>query len=195
MIGTFVARFAWGMKAADARRPQAANLRSGYQFQPGIGPHSEDATVRLVMNELGFANTATGVAYPEGNRQRCDLCFGREAPFDWAVEFKMLRFLGDNGKENDNVLMHILSPYASHNSALSDCTKLATSHIARRKAVVIFGYEASIISLQPAIGAFEVLASRVVTLGPRHYAREEGLVHPVHSVACVFGWEVRPLPE
>jgi hypothetical protein len=36
----------------------------------------------------------------------------------------MLRLMGDNGKPNDNMLMHILSPYPSHRSALTDCQKL-----------------------------------------------------------------------
>ena len=34
----------------------------------------------------------------------------------------MLRFMGDNGKLNDNIVMHILSPYPEHRSALTDCT-------------------------------------------------------------------------
>jgi hypothetical protein len=33
----------------------------------------------------------------------------------------MLRLLGDNGKLNDNMLMHVLSPYQAHRSALTDC--------------------------------------------------------------------------
>jgi len=40
---------------------------------------------------------------------------------------KMLRLMGDNSKPNDNMLMHILSPYPSHRSALTDCQKLAAS--------------------------------------------------------------------
>ena len=41
----------------------------------------------------------------------------------------MLRFLGDNGKPNDNILMHVLSPYPQHRSALTDCEKLARSSV------------------------------------------------------------------
>ena len=36
---------------------------------------------------------------------------------EWAIEVKMLRLMGDNGKPNDNMLMHILSPYERHRSA------------------------------------------------------------------------------
>jgi hypothetical protein len=45
----------------------------------------------------------------------------------------MLRIFGDNGKLNDNMLMHVLSFYPAHLSALTDCGKLAnrTSPAAR----------------------------------------------------------------
>ena len=53
----------------------------------------------------------------------------RPAPvWDWAIEAKMLRMFGDNGKLNDNMLMHVLSPYPAHRSALTDCGKLAHSN-------------------------------------------------------------------
>jgi hypothetical protein len=50
------------------------------------------------------------------------VCLGGPAPWEWAIEVKMLRFMGDNGKLNDNIVMHILSPYPEHRSALTDCT-------------------------------------------------------------------------
>lgn len=52
----------------------------------------------------------------------------------------MLRMFGDNGKLNDNMLMHVLSPYPAHRSALTDCQKLVRSALPGRKAIVVFGY-------------------------------------------------------
>ena len=52
----------------------------------------------------------TNISYPNG-RQKCDLCVGTPLTWEWAVEIKMLRLMGDNGKPNHNMLMHILSPY------------------------------------------------------------------------------------
>jgi hypothetical protein len=52
----------------------------------------------------------------------------------------MLRLMGDNGKPNDNMLMHIVSPYSSHRSALTDCQKLAASGFSESLAVLIYGY-------------------------------------------------------
>lgn len=53
------------------------------------------------------------------------------------MEVKMLRLMGDNGKPNDNILMHILSPYPEHRSALTDCDKLRGSNLSDRCAVMI----------------------------------------------------------
>lgn len=79
--------------------------------------------------------------YPSASRQICDLCLGVAPNGDWAIEVKMLRFLEDNGKPNDYMLMHILSPDAEHRSALTDCEKLVTKGPKGRKAVLIFGYD------------------------------------------------------
>ncbi|MDR7549433.1 MAG: hypothetical protein QN131_05755 [Armatimonadota bacterium] len=147
-LDELVADFAVGIKSADARRPQAVNVRSKKPFQPGVGPHSEAETVELVMTELAALKPSTyagkfalGVPYPEASRQKCDLCFGRPGSWELAVEVKMLRILGDNGKANDNILMHIFSPYPAHRSALTDCSKLASTRLAPRRGVLIYAWE------------------------------------------------------
>lgn len=196
-LDEFVTDFAVGIKSADARRPQAVNVRSKEHFQPGIGPHSEAQTVEFVMTELAalkpsmYANCfGVGVPYPEASRQKCDLCLGRPGLWEWAVEVKMLRILGDNGKANDNILMHIFSPYPAHRSALTDCSKLASTSLATRRAVLIYGYDANEWPLDPAIETFEVLAARRVQLGPRQHASFSGLIHPVHASGQVYAWEI-----
>jgi hypothetical protein len=102
----------------------------------------------------------------------------------------MLRFLGDNGKENSNILMHILSPYPAHRSALTDCDKLVQSGLRGRKAIIIYGFDHTDWPLDPAVEAFEELASSRVSLGVRQEAGFFGLIHPVHSAGRVFGWEI-----
>jgi hypothetical protein len=164
-------------------------------FAPGIGPHSEAETVRLVVNELtqfstSYINLRQGVPYPLLPRQKCDLCLDAEEPDGWAMEIKLLRLLGDNGKLNDNMLMHILSPYPQHRSAVTDCLKLLASGFKSRKAVIVFGYEAAEWPLTPAIDAFEALASRIAELRASPSAYFGGLRHPIHSNGRVFGWEL-----
>lgn len=192
-----VADFAEGMALADAKHPQAINRRSKKPFQPGIGPHTEAATVSLVgavlMERYSSRYEGTwheSVPYPGQKRQRCDLCLGHPPQWDWAVEAKMIRFLGDNGKANDNILMHVLSPYPADRSALTDCVKLVETGLAAREAILIFGYEHEDWPLEPAVRAFELLAGDRVALSSRYSADFDGLIHPVHQRGRVYGWEL-----
>lgn len=194
----FVADFAEAMRTVDARAPVAERARGKGTFQPGIGPHTEDAVVAMCVTEMARAHPARygahsrAVPYDSMSRARCDLCFGAAPRREWAIEAKLLRFLGDNGRPNDNMLMHILSPYPQDRSALTDCSKLAASPIAERKAVMIFGYPHEEWPLEPAISAFERLAAASVRLGARRSAGVDGLIHPVHRAAAVYAWEIDP---
>ena len=188
------------IRRIDSRRPQASNARTGAAYQPGIGPHPETQAVALIVAELSSINPEryarqlyTDIPYQGLSRQKCDLCCGTPGNFDWAVEIKMLRLMGDNGKPNDNMLMHILSPYPADRSALTDCSKLLTAGLGRRKAVVIYGFDYPDLPMDPAIEAFELLARARVQLGPRASAAYADLVHPVHQAGRVFGWEIRRL--
>jgi hypothetical protein len=182
--------FAAGLIQADAKSPRWG------AYQPGIGPHTEVQTVALVLAELGrehallYGSVQTSVPYPISLRQKCDLLISPSGGRSWAVEVKMLRLMGDNGKPNDNMLMHILSPYPSHRSALTDCQKLAASGFSGSLAVLIYGYDYDALPMEPAVAAFEQLAKQRVRLGPRQFARFEGLIHPVHRRGGVFVWEV-----
>jgi len=198
-LATIVDDFAVCIKRADARQPQAVNIRSKEPFQAGIGPHSESQVVKLVTDEMVLYHPAlykdsivTSVPYPEFPRQKCDFCIGSASSWEWAVEVKMLRFLGDNGKLNDNILMHIFSPYPEHRSALTDCTKLSGSQLGLSKAVLIYGYEHDDWPLGPAIEAFEILANAKVGLSPRCEAEFDGLIHPIHARGRIFGWRLSP---
>lgn len=191
-----VSDFAAALRAADSLRPVATRSGGKGTFQPGIGPHAEDAMVRLCVEELvridaaRYGQHARGVGYGGRGRSKCDLCFGAAPDWEWAVEAKLLRFLGDNGKPNGNMLMHILSPYAQDHSALTDCIKLAEGGLGRSRAIIIFGFEDTRWPLMPAIEAFELLARSRIELGRRCTASSGTLVHPVHREASVFGWQI-----
>ena len=197
-LSHFVDSFAWAMSAVDVKRPQAANARTGIAYQPGIGPHTESQTVSLVIAHMAetspvlYSTIEREVPYPSAPRSKCDLRIRVEGE-SWIVEAKMLRVMGDNGKPNDNILMHILSPYSAHRSALTDCEKLVSSGFEGRKAVLIFGYEYEGFPMEPALWAFETLARAKVRLSPRYEARMQNLVHPVHETGRVVAWEAAPL--
>jgi hypothetical protein len=127
-----------------------------------------------------YASVEREIPYPSAPRSKCDLRIKVEGEY-WVVEVKMLRVMGDNGKPNDNILMHILSPYAAHRSALTDCQKLVLSGFEGRKAILIFGYEYDDFPMEPALWAFETLAKAKVRLSQRYEAQMQNLVHPVHQ--------------
>ena len=186
-----------GFHQADARSPQHVS-RTGRAYQPGIGPHSENSAVALVLAELPHGvleGMVCGqfVPYPGVQRQKCDVWFGE--PLEWVVEIKMARFRGDNGKPDDTALKDLLSPYSSDRSALTDCQKLAESGFACRKALIVYGFEYEDRPLEPALDALELLARARVVVGPRVEAVIGSLVHPVHSLGRLFAWEVLGMPE
>lgn len=172
-LAEFVADFAKGIELADKRGPIAVNARNESAFQSGLGPHSENETIKLVLSELSafngeeYQSYALGVPYPQMSRKKCDLCLGHAPNWTWTIEVKLLRLYGDNGKLNDNMLMHILSPYPEHRSALTDCQKLLDSGLQGRKAIVMYAYESTQFPTTPALHAFELLANDCVQLSPR----------------------------
>jgi hypothetical protein len=181
--------------AVDARLPVAKNRRTGIAFGAGLGPHSETETFKLIVEEARLMDStwltdaAFGIPYPESSRQKCDLRLSTAAG-DLFVEGKLLRLKGDNGKPNDNMLMHIVSPYPQHRSALTDCIKMAKSHLPGVKVVIIIGYSYPDLPLEPAIRAFETLAQSEVRLGKRHEAQFCDLKHPVHREGSIMAWRV-----
>ena len=102
----------------------------------------------------------------------------------------MLRLRGDNGKPNDNMLMHILSPYAEHRSALTDIDKLRSSGFTCDKAVLIYGYDDAEFPTSTAIDAFETLARSRCLLSEQRRASVRNLVHPVHASGEVMAWQI-----
>lgn len=195
-LAEVVLDFGVALKAVDGRRPTAINLRTKAAFQAGIGPFAEAKATELIFaemaqtNPLRYSSYKANVPYVSSPRKKCDVCVGVEPMWQWCIEVKLLRLLGDNGKLNDNMLMHILSPYDEHRSALTDCGKLLESGLNGRKAIVIYGFSDPAWPLEPAVDAFESLAGARHRLGPRHSDLFDGLVHPVHSQGGVFGWEL-----
>ena len=203
-LDRLVLDFARGVERADAHGYQHTGQTR--TFAAGIGPHSEDRTVELVLAEMtdrdpeSYGPSARHVPYEPGSRQECDLCLGEPPTWTWAIEVKLLRMLGDNGKEDPNMPKRILSPYPAHNSALTDTRKLAAGTLGHRRAILIVAYDypnerrpSMRFRAEPMVDAFETLArSGPITLGPRQSARFEGLIHPHHREGFVFGWEVEP---
>jgi len=158
-------------------------------FQPGVGPYGEPQLVKLIT---AFLNRSPKYHNAACTRRTPDLLI----PNHWAVEFKITRPFGDNGKEAENWSVNLLHPYAGNVSTIGDCHKLLKLPGLERKAVVVIGYEhvPAQVDLTPLVRSFEVIAGQVagIRLSDRVECRREGLVHAVHQSFRVFAWEVLP---
>jgi len=158
-------------------------------FQPGVGPYGEPQLVKLIATHLNGLPKYCGSVC---TRRTPDLLIQNH----WAIEFKITRPFGDNGKEAENWSVNLLHPYAGNVSTIGDCHKLLKLPGLERKAVVVIGYEhvPAQVDLTPLVKSFEVIAEQVagIRLSDRVECRREGLVHPVHQCFRVFAWEVLP---
>lgn len=156
-------------------------------FQAGVGPYGEPQLVKLIAAYLNQLPNYRGTV----RTKRCpDLLI----PSEWAVEFKITRPFGDNGREAENWSVNLLHPYPGNVSTIGDCYKLAKYEGPERRAVFVVGYEhvPPKIDLTPLIESFETIAKNVVgmALSQRIETRHCELIHPVHKSLRVFAWEL-----
>ena len=161
------------------------------QFQPRVGPYGEPQLLKLIAGHL---NTLAKYGNRVVTKRTPDLLI----PNEWALEFKITRPFGDNGKEAENWSVNLLHPYPGNVSSIGDCLKLLAMSGPERRAIVTIGYQhvPPKIDLTPLIQSFEQIAAQVahISLSGRVELRSEGLVHPVHQSVCVFAWEVLAKP-
>jgi hypothetical protein len=178
-----VTDIAMGLSALDAA---GSRFR---EFQPGVGPFGEPQLVKQIATYLNALSKYCGAV----RTKRCpDLLI----PKEWAIEVKITRPYGDNGKEAENWSVNLLHPYPGNTSSIGDCYKLLSLTTPERKAVLVVGYEHAPpkIDLTPLVKSFETIATCVagMNLGPRVEECCKGLIHPVHQTAKLFAWEVLP---
>ena len=181
-LGVIINAFADALVAVDATK------QAHKKFQPGIGPFGEADAVRAALPYLCTANQRL---FGDARMRRTpDLLL----PNTWALEFKLIRPFGDNGKPAEHWSQNVLHPYRGNTSALGDCLKLLENDLTERKGIIVFGYEhtPAQIDLEPAIAGFELLARELlhIELSDRIEERRTELVHPIHQAVRVFGWEV-----
>ncbi len=156
-------------------------------FSPGVGPYGEPQLLSQVAARLNAALPCDGRIC---TKRTPDLLI----PEQWAVECKIARPFGDNGKPAENWSVNLLHPYPGNTSLLGDCLKLQSLGGSTRKAAIVVGYEHTPpqISLLPLLLAFEVLAKDVVSvrLSARVQEIRTGLMHPIHQQVTVAAWEI-----
>ena len=186
-----ISDFALSMKKIDSAKPVYVSQRKNKNvYKPGIGPHTETATINLVVNELKqdkfYTKIEREIKYPN-SRKSCDLKFNINNKILFS-EVKMMRIMGDNNKANDNIFMHIFSPYEKQNSALTDGLKLLKSGFDGEKSIIIYGYDYDDFPIEKTISLFEKTTKDFFNISERYSASFEKLVHPVHTRGSVYGW-------
>ena len=181
-LTTVIDAFAEGLHAID--RCGVAHKA----FQLGVGPYGEADAVRRALQHMRDINPQL---FGNARTKRLpDILI----PGQWALEAKIIRPFGDNGLPAEHWSENILHPYPGNTSSLGDCIKLLQSGLPERKGIIVFGYEhaTAVVPLDPAVRSFELLAAQImqVKFTPRVERRIEGLIHPVHQVLRVFGWEI-----
>ena len=125
---SLVADFASALAEVDATNPVGSSGR----FRPGCGPLTESQVTALILRRLRERNAAYSCAaakrYPNG-RAECDFVL----PGEWAVEVKLARPFGDNGKPAERWSENLLYPYPGNTSSLGDCLKLLNSDFPERE--------------------------------------------------------------
>ncbi len=143
------------LKEYDAEKPIHK------EFKAGIGPFGEPQIVSIIsakLNQVGILAKT---------RRTPDL----DINTDWAIEFKIVRPFGDNGKEAENWTVNLLHPYPGNVSLIGDALKLLQLPNFSHKGLFIIGYEhnPAKIGLDPIIESFELIAQNVmkIKLGKR----------------------------
>ena len=190
-IEKFATDFAQALKLADEKRPQEKT------YKPGIGPHEEDHQVELaleVLNGQGKYIECGKKIYPN-SRQECDLVIDGKL----AVEFKLLRPLGNNGEENGtDWLSKILYPFHGHKSAIGDVLKLKRSGFSEKKVIALLTYfpiknNEVKEKIDTTLTCFELILNEVykVQLGERVSEKFNDLIHPLHNTGVLHCWEIK----
>jgi hypothetical protein len=157
-------------------------------YQPGVGPYGEPQVVKKIIEYIReeypdyYANTKT--------KRVPDVLI----PNKWALEFKIVRPFGDNGKEAEHWSQNLIHPYEGNVGSVGDAIKLLKSDFDERKGIIVIAYEhmPPIIKVEVLVECFEFIARNIVNipLGNRNSAKIMDLIHPVHQQCTVYGWEL-----
>src|SRR5262245_20252778 len=83
------------------------------RFQPGGGPYGERQLMRAIVDRLNRLSDYSGKAVTRRTPDVLIRCA-------WALEFKLARPFGDNGKQAENWSVNLLHPYPGNVSVVGD---------------------------------------------------------------------------
>jgi hypothetical protein len=167
-------RFSEGLVVVDREFNFINSSRNGIKYLPGLSTIYEPQCAEEVMTWWkntypkdfhNLKNISTNYPYPEARANKCDIIFSSDDQeldnAEWAIELKKIAFLGDNGKNNDYGPSKLLSPFLKDRSLSHDIIKLNESKLARHKAVIGYGFDYTISSLDVALSKFPHEVDRI----------------------------------
>jgi len=136
---------------------QRASRSGSGGYIPCVGTIWEDDLTREIIDKWSklypdelpeYSEKWLEIRYPN-KRGNCDLCIRSsdyspslgEPPYEWAIEMKYVRFIGDNGKNNDYGVTKVASPYRKDRSSVLDAERLSEFTLAINKAIIMYGFE------------------------------------------------------
>lgn len=177
-----ISHIAEGLKWIDGTGVPHSN------YKPGVGPYGEPQMVKKIVE---FLNRNHPDIYANAISKRVpDVLI----PNKWALEFKIVRPFGDNGKEAEHWSQNLIHPYEGNVSSIGDAIKLLKTEFDERKGIIVIAYEHTPpkIEVEILVNCFELIARKIVglSLGERNMVKISNLIHPVHQQCKVYGWEV-----
>ena len=134
--------------AAMPQLDAAAVAGPGARYPPGVGTMTEPQFCAALKGHLAGhlvqaqERMSVQEPYPGQGRMKCDICIGpANAVFEWAVEFKKIAFVGNNGGKNDFGPSKIVSPYPIHGSSVRDANRLMRNRSGRHAGVLMYIFE------------------------------------------------------
>ena len=132
---------------------QNHNQRNKRPYVKGVATLREPQLTKEIVNnwsskfkdELSVIDDE--ISYPDKKAEKCDLVltdakedipFGK---FEWAIEIKYLRLVGNNGNNNDYVMQKAISPFLKDRSLIHDIEKLNNATFGKRKAIIFYGFD------------------------------------------------------
>ena len=150
-LGELVDLVAEAIPYVDEMTDVVTYSTKGEAYHPGVPSMKEPdfvrelfdcwETTRALARWLHSFNLE--VPYPNAHKAKCDAVLDllqHSRRTRWAVEFKRLQMVGDNGKNNDFGIPKMLSPYLKDRSLRHDAERLRTSGLADRYAVIGYSF-------------------------------------------------------
>lgn len=174
-----LSRIGLGLVRVDSSTTTVNESNKGHSYLPGLPtlyePQCADELMSWWVKDysndfIDSAHVQTSYAYPSNPRNKCDIVFSSDGIWpshktevlpEWAIEFKKIVFVGDNGKNNDYGPSKLLSPFLKDRSLSHDVLKLKNEEIARKKAVIGYGFNYDLDSLKIALGKFPEHVDRI----------------------------------